>query len=153
MAEVGTPIGGVGTPVMGKDSSGNAQFMSLDANGNALVAEPGATATARLLSAANTTNSTLVKNSAGRVFSIKGQNAAAGVRWLKLYNKATAPTVGTDTPVQTLVLPASAPFSFEWRNGYSFSTGIGFGLTVNAADNDTTAVTAGDILGLNIDYA
>lgn len=114
-----------------------------------------ANSVSRLPSAANSNNATVVKASAGWLFHINGHNAAAGVRYLKLYNKATAPTVGTDTPFLTLALPASSPFKFEFPNvnGLYFSTGIGFGLVTGAADNDNTAVTAADILGLNIMYA
>ena len=107
----------------------------------------------RLLSAAATTNSTLVKGSAGRVARIRGYNAKAAVAFLKLYNKATAPTVGTDTPVLTFALAASKEFDIDFNDfGYSFSTGIGFGITGAVADADTTALVAGDVLGLNILY-
>jgi hypothetical protein len=104
----------------------------------------GPTSVSRLPSAANSNNATVVKASAGRVYHINGQNAAAGVRYLKLYNKATAPTVGTDIP-----------FSFEFSSvsGLAMSTGISYGLVTGAADNDNTSVTAADILGLNIMYA
>lgn len=110
--------------------------------------------TGRLLSAAATTNATNVKASAGRVYGIQGYNAVAAVTYLKLYNIATAPTVGTTVPVKTLALPPSSAFAFDWPRGYAFATGIGFGLTAAAggADNSTTAVAAGDVLGLNIDY-
>lgn len=111
-----------------------------------------ATATTRLLSAAGTTNSTLVKNSAARLCAIQGLNVAAAIRFLKLYNLAVAPVVGTDTPIKTIAIPASSAFVLTWPTSYLFSVGLGFGLTVNGADADATAVTAGDIVGLNIDY-
>lgn len=108
-------------------------------------------AVARLMSSAATTNATSAKASAGDVFTIVGENVAATVLYLKLYNKATAPTVGTDTPFLTLALKATSAFSFTFPALY-FSTGIAYALTVGAADADTTAVAAGDILGLNIVY-
>ena len=113
----------------------------------------GVPSTSRLVSAAASDNSTLVKNAAGRVYAIQGYNAAASVRYLKLYNKATAPTVGTDTPRKTLALPPLSAFAFDFPVGLSFATGIGFGLVTGSADNSTAAVTAADIVGLNIDYA
>jgi hypothetical protein len=79
-----------------------------------------------------------------------GHNAKAAAVYLKLYDKATAPTVGTDTPRKTIHIPASSSFNFE-LNDY-FSKGIGYALTGAAADADTTALLAGDILALNIDY-
>jgi hypothetical protein len=119
---------------------------------NATSASGGISTTARLLSAAASTNGTNAKASAGRLYSIQGYNAATAVRYLKLYNKASSPTVGTDTPVKTLALPPGAGFAFDWPVGYSFATGISFGLTTGSADNDTGALTAGDVLGLNLDY-
>jgi len=109
---------------------------------------------ARLLSSAATTNATSVKATAGKVAKIVGYNAAAAVRYLKLYNKASAPTVGTDVPVVTLALQPSAAFSFDIDAiGLIFATGIAYALTTGNADADTGALTAGDILGLNIFYA
>lgn len=120
---------------------------------------PGATAaaggipsTARLLSAAGSVNATNVKASAGRIYSIQGQNVSANARWLKLYDKATAPS-DADTPRKSIILPGGTAFALDWAVGLSFANGIGYRLTTGSADNDTGALTAGDVLGLNIDYA
>ena len=106
---------------------------------------------ARLPSSAATNNATLVKATAGAIYSVNGYNASAGVIYLKFYNKATAPTVGTDTPVLTYALPATAAFSFQVPFG--FATGIGYGMVTGAADNNNTAIGAGDVLGLTVVYA
>ena len=108
-----------------------------------------ATTVSRIPSSANTTNATAAKASAGKLFSVNGYNSTATVTYLKFYDKATAPTVGTDTPVLTLALPASAVFSYD-LGGIAFATGIGYGLTTAAADNGTTAPAAGAILGLSV---
>ena len=114
----------------------------------------GIATTSRLVSAAASTNSTLVKGSAGRVYGITLYNAAAAVRYLKLYNKATAPTVGTDTPIMTIAVGPTQQFNLSLTDvGIYFSLGIGFGLTGGSADSDTTALTAADVVGLNILYA
>jgi hypothetical protein len=107
----------------------------------------------RLLSAAATTNATSVKTSAGDLFKITGYNAAATPRYLKLYNKASAPTVGTDTPVHTIYLPASSRFTEAFDTPFYFSTGIAYAITGAGADADTTALTAADILAMNVSYA
>ena len=108
----------------------------------------------RLLSAAASTNPTLVKATPGRLYHIRGYNAAVTVRYLKIYNKASAPTVGTDTPVLTFPLAASAVFDIDLGLiGWYCSAGIGYGLTVNVADADTTALTAADVAGLMLIYA
>lgn len=106
----------------------------------------------RLLSAAATTNATVVKASAGDVFRIVGYNNNAAARFLKLYDKATAPTVGTDTPVATIRLEATSRFDLELHSLY-FSAGIGYAITGAAADADTTALVAGDIVAMNVIYA
>jgi len=119
---------------------------------DASAATGGIASTSRMLSAAASTNATSAKASAGRLYAIQGYNAAAAVRYLKLYDKASAPTVGTDTPVKTLALPPGVGFAFDFPLGYSFATGIAFALTTGSADADTGALTAGDVLGLNLDY-
>lgn len=124
---------------------------SFDKTGSLRVAPPLSTLTARLLSGAATTNSTLVKSSAGRVFKIFGFNNKASAVFLKLYNKASAPTVGTDVPIMTIRLAASSNFTLE-LDGHYFDTGIGYGISGAAADADTTALVAGDIVALNIVY-
>ncbi len=108
--------------------------------------------TSRIPSSANSVNATAAKASAGKLYSVNGFNSSASVTYLKFYDKATAPTVGTDTPVLTLALPALSVFSYD-LGGLAFATGIGYGLTTVAADNGTTAVAAGAILGLNVVYA
>ncbi|WP_157089033.1 hypothetical protein [Novosphingobium capsulatum] len=109
--------------------------------------------TNRLLSAAATTNATSVKTSGADLFRVRGHNASASARYLKLYNKASAPTVGTDTPVATYYLAPSAPFDIDFQTALYFSAGLAFALTGAAPDSDTTALAAGDILCLNIHYA
>lgn len=111
------------------------------------------TSNARLASAAASTNATVVKVGPGAVFHVSGYNANAAARYLKIYNKATAPTVGTDVPIHTEYLAPQAKFSISFPAGLAFATGIGFGLTTGGADNDTAALTAGDILAMNIAYA
>lgn len=113
----------------------------------------GLSTVSRLPSAAASTNATSVKASAGRLYKIRGYNAAAAVRYLKLYDKASAPTVGTDVPVVTIALKATDVFDIDFINiGQFFATGIAYALTTGAADNDTGALTLHDVTGLNIWY-
>lgn len=151
----------LGTPVLITHGStdGNAAVNGLNVasfgytwNGTAWDRITVPNATSRIVSAAATTNATSAKASSGKVFTITGYNAAAALRYLKLYNKATAPTVGTDTPTHTFALTATKDFQIKLDGRY-FSTGIAYALTTSAADADTGALTAADILGLNIDYA
>lgn len=120
--------------------------------GGTSTATGGISSTARILSAAASTNATSVKASAGRVYAVHGFNASGSVKYLKFYNKASSPTVGTDTPVKTIAIPALTAFALDWPVGLSFTTGIALALTTGSADADTGALAAGDILGLNVDY-
>lgn len=105
----------------------------------------------RLLAAAGTTNGNNIKATAGYVDKIIGYTARATPVFLKLYNKASAPTVGTDTPVATFYLPATASFVLPVE--FLFSLGISFAMTTVAADNDTTALTASDVVAFNVFYS
>lgn len=96
--------------------------------------------------AAATTNATSVKASAGQVGGWYIHNNAASVRYVKLYNKASAPTVGTDTPVLVIPIPAGAAANVEFANGIAFSTGIALAIVTGQANSDATAVTAGDVV-------
>jgi hypothetical protein len=94
------------------------------------------------------TNAVNVKASAGTLYMIHAVNLNAAVRYLKLYNTASAPTVGTDTPVATFAIPASttgAGFTVQFGPGFDFSTGISYAMTTGAADSDTGNVAANEI--------
>lgn len=97
---------------------------------------------------AATTNATSVKASAGILTGGSIRNNAAAVKWVKFYNKASAPTVGTDIPVLTIGLPAASVLgiaSITGSSGARFSTGIAYAITGAFADADATAVASGDI--------
>jgi len=107
-------------------------------------ATAGGASISKTISAAST-NGTNVKGSAGLLYAILVSNVNAAVRYLKLYDKATTPTVGTDTPVLTMLVPPSnGGFVIQFPVGITFSNGIGFGLTTGVADNDTGAVSASE---------
>jgi len=104
------------------------------------------TPTQTFTNSAASTNATSTKASAGTVWSIVANNINAAVRYLKLYNKASAPVVGTDTPVLTIPIPAGGLAQVDGgSNGIRFGTGIAWALTASAADSATDAVAAGDI--------
>lgn len=98
-----------------------------------------------------TTCATLVKASAGQVTAIQVFNADATDTWLKFYNKASAPTVGTDTPVKIIYVPHGLGAVIPFPLGLDFATGIAFAVTANPLGTDTTAVTASKTV-VNIDY-
>lgn len=108
------------------------------------------------LIAANTTNATSLKGSAGTVGFIQlGSNSTTAIGYLKLYDKATAPTVGTDVPIQTYIIPFATggagnnpPIPIQ---GLAFATGIAYAVTGGIADNDNTSVAAATF-AINIGY-
>jgi len=100
----------------------------------------------RTISAA-TTNATSVKASAGQVYHLLVSNTNTSARYLKLYNKASAPTVGTDTPVMTILIPGSGGVALDVAAmGAAFGTGIALAMTTGVADSDTAAVAANEIV-------
>ncbi len=102
--------------------------------------------------AAATTNATVVKASAGQLYAFQFTNVAAYAVFVKFYNKATAPTVGTDVPVLTVGVPAGGTVATSIAQGVAFSLGIGLAITKLAPDADVTALIAGDAIA-NVLYA
>lgn len=90
------------------------------------------------------TNASVQKNTSGNLFDISISNPSATAVSVKLYNKATAPTVGTDIPVLTQVVPGGGTVSLSFGNlGKRFALGIGLAATALPAANDTGAAVAG----------
>ncbi len=102
--------------------------------------------TVHVLNSAASTNATSVKNSAGNIYSMIASNTSASARYLKLFNKASAPTVGTDIPLLTITLPANSttPINFGVQ-GFRPALGIAYSITGLAVDNDTTAILANEV--------
>ena len=101
---------------------------------------------------AATTNATSVKASAGKIYRIDAFNSDTVGYWVKFYNKASAPTVGTDVPVATKFVPAGGGFVIESTLGIPYTTGIALAATLNATDADTVAVTTANKLVINLRY-
>jgi len=76
-------------------------------------------------------------------------NKNAATLYVKFYNKATAATVGTDTPLLTIgvgptVVCGAEKFVFE--DGISFPLGLSLAATTAAAVADTGAPGTGDCI-------
>jgi hypothetical protein len=107
------------------------------------------------LKSAASTNLTVVKNAPGAIGFILAQNLNAAIRYLKLYNKASAPVLATDAPLLTIPIPANttgAGFAIAIPGGLGFSAGIALALTTGVADNDTGAVAANEVF-LSLGFA
>ena len=114
-------------------------------------ATTGGLTTFTLISTA-TTNATNVKATAGTVYSIQASNTGAAVAFLKLYNLAVAPTVGTSVAVKTLIIPVGGGIVLSANDiGIAFTTGIAIATTGIASTADTTAVALNQVV-INVDY-
>jgi len=101
----------------------------------------------RLKSAAST-NATSVKASAGQIYGCAAYNRTNQDKYLKLYDKASAPTVGTDVPAWTICLPARGGYDAPASPiGEPFENGIAYAITANVEDTDTTVVGVDDVHG------
>ena len=123
------------------DAAGNLKTVPGSGSVQDVVAKPGTSGgltSARVV--AGTTG--VIKASAGQVFALNTYNVNAGVRYLHLYNKATAPTLSTDTPIITIpMLGASVrDLSLGGDLGREFTLGIAWAYTT---DNVAIPVTAG----------
>jgi len=149
----GTGVGGA-ISVTGALTDAQIRATPLPISPRANTLGTGGTTPYKLISTAST-NANSVKGSAGNLYSIVAIGQTSTIRYLKLYNKATAPSVGTDVPVMTIPVPANlqgAGVSIPFSMGVNFSLGISLAITSGSADNDTGVVGAGDVI-LNLTYA
>jgi hypothetical protein len=114
---------------------------------NKIQAQSDGSTVSRVVSAA-TTNATSLKASAGNIYSLDLFNVAAYDIFVKFYNKASAPTVGTDTPVWTIPIKSGTGYSRHFLHGLNFATGIAYAITKLQADSDTTVIAASDVTGI-----
>jgi hypothetical protein len=92
------------------------------------------------------TNATSIKSSAGRIYSVFASNNSASWRYLKIYSKASAPTVGTDVPVAVYGIPPGSSIVPNYADiGLYIATGITMSITAGIADSDNTAIAANEV--------
>lgn len=132
-------------PIPGAQVSGTQPVSGSLTSAGTTTNTPATPSPSNVNSAANT-NATVVKSSAGTLYNIGASNTGGAAAFIKLYNKATAPTVGTDVPVLVLAVPAGGNVNFGLGPmGHRFSAGIGLAITNLAADTDTTAIAASQV--------
>jgi hypothetical protein len=95
-------------------------------------------------------NATSVKTSAAKLVIFNLVNSVATMRFFKLYNKSSAPIVGTDAPFATISMSPNAETRFAIpASGLNLSAGLAYGITLGVADNNTTPDTVeGAVTGL-----
>lgn len=71
-------------------------------------------------------------------------NSGAAVQFVKLYNKATAPTA-SDTPVIRIGIPAGQTVSMSISGGILFDAGLSVRSVTTMPDAEAVASTAGEV--------
>lgn len=118
-----------------------------DTTGTYVVPRPatsGGLSVVRLVAA----TSGVIKASAGQLYTGVFTNTNAAIRFLQIYDKATAGTLSTDTPVVTIPLPPNTSVCIDFSNlGGAFATGISWQFTTDDIAIPTTAGASTDIHG------
>lgn len=99
------------------------------------------------VASAASTNATSVKASAGVVVGVQLTNTTAAFKYFRLYNKASAPTVGTDSPALVVGLPPNSTTAIHYPAGVSLALGVAYAITGAVADLDATVTAANDVIG------
>jgi hypothetical protein len=110
------------------------------------------------LIAASGANSTLIGAAgAHTVYGVQLANIAAAPAYLKLYDKATAPTCGSDIPKAVFIIPAAATAALGGGSnvaipvGKAFALGLGICIVTGIDNSNSTGVAASNVV-INIDY-
>lgn len=94
-----------------------------------------------------TTNVTLIKSSSCNLYRIHLVNNSAVWAYLKIFNKATAPVLGTDTPLDVHGIPPGGfLYLSEVPIGDQFNLGVYIAVTLNPALLDATALAAANTI-------
>lgn len=139
-------------PVPGLNTTGTqAVSGTVTATVTAGTVNPVVPATPYFVNSAASTNGALILTGTSNVSSFYATNEGASAAYVKLYNKATAPTVGTDVPEMIITVPAAVSGVPGVANpnigfhGFRFALGLGIAITRNAVHTDTTAIGAGEV--------
>jgi hypothetical protein len=144
---------GTNVQALSTDASGNlqvefgsAQSVTLSGSMETIPSTSGGLTPSKLISAGST-NATVLKASAGHLYGGLAYNLNAAVRYLRFYNTASSPTVGTTATVLLIPIPPGGSTQIPGeRHGVVFGTGIAYALTTGVSDTDTGAVAANEII-------
>jgi hypothetical protein len=93
-----------------------------------------------------TGTSGVIKASAGGLFHVIYQNTNGAVRYIQIYDKATAPTLSTDTPIATCQMALTSRGECDLTiYGVSGSAGLSWAVTTDDVAIPTTAGSSGDL--------
>jgi hypothetical protein len=148
------------TPWLVTVNNANPNSRATSANSSPVVqpAAPnsGATAFPVVNTSGASATATNIKTSAAVVFGCQLGNINATPVYVHIFNKASAPTPGTDSAVKTLIVPgntagagSNVPFG---PGGFVLSSGFGITITAGIATIDNTTVTTANTVVVNCDY-
>ena len=90
-----------------------------------------------------TTNDSLLSAIPTALISIVAINNGVAAAFIKLFDKNSAPVIGTDTPTMILTIPAGGNLFYSIPVG--FLSGLGIAVTALIGDLDNTAIAAGQV--------
>lgn len=92
-----------------------------------------------------TTNAANIKSQSANVGALSSHNDSATKFYVKIYNKASAPVIGTDIPVLRIPVPANSQVDLPvGAAGLRLSVGLSIAVTRGLADADATPTAAND---------
>lgn len=137
-----------GAPTVGINSLASTLKFPL-ADNTIVQTAPFAPATQNWVSAAST-NASIRRSSPDTLTEVTVSNPTGTAMYLKVYNKATAPTVGTDVPVMTIPMPANSFAAYDFgASGKYFASGIATAITAGPLATDTVAAAAGGQISMS----
>lgn len=161
LSAIATSVASLDTkqPSKGSATSANSSPVVIASDQGPVPTTPAAATTggASLYSAIvpNNTTGVLISTGAHTAYGMESFNNAATIAYVRLYDKATAPTCGTDTPIWRGMIPGTtggAGFVTSFGAvGRKVTLGLGVCVTTGIADNDTGAPTASEYL-VNVGY-
>ncbi|MGX9981118.1 hypothetical protein [Methylobacterium fujisawaense] len=93
----------------------------------------------------------IIKGATGNVFNLTAWNSDTVPVWVKLFNKASAPTMGTDSAVWEAMVPAGGTISVPFADvGLSLGTGIAVGFSGAQGPTNATALNAAGKAGVSL---
>jgi hypothetical protein len=116
-------------------------------------ATSGGTSSSKVGPSAASNNATSVKASAGQVYGYEFFNIGTAWRYVKLYNKASAPAPATDNALllRVIGIPPGGGVTRTIEKGQPFSTGIAYAIVNGITDTDNVSIGANEVIG-TLDY-
>ncbi len=78
-------------------------------------------------------------------------NTSDNPLYVKFWDLNTTPTLGSDSPTKTIMVPAGGGANMSYLNGATFNLGIWWSATKNPAENDATDPDPNTLVA-NVDY-